>query len=136
MDVVILGCGRVGARTACILSGEDRVTVIDWHESAFERLGSAFTGETVLGNGIDIDILKGAEVGNADLFLALTEGDNRNLMAAQIAYGLGAKRSIARVYDPVRCRVYGTVTGIETVSPILYGAERLFDLVTASEEEA
>jgi trk system potassium uptake protein TrkA len=130
MDTVILGCGRVGARVAAVLSQSRSVAIIDWNEAAFERLGQDFAGQTLLGNGIDVDVLRVAGVESSDLFLALTEGDNRNLMAAQIAREIGAKRAIARVYDPVRCTVYGSDT-IETVSPTVKGAERLFDLVTA-----
>lgn len=132
MHVIVLGCGRVGAQVAGRLSPDHEVTVIDWRQSAFERLRPDFEGETILGNGIDVDVLKNAGVGRADLFFGLTEGDNRNLMAAQIARGLGAGRAIARVYDPVRCRVFSGM-GVETLSPTIMGAERLFDLAVQSE---
>jgi trk system potassium uptake protein len=134
MRIVVLVCGRVGARLAERMASAHEVTVIDWRESAFEQLPAHFAGETVVGNGIDVDALKACGVSGADVFFALTEGDNRNLMAAQIARGLGATRAIARVYDPVRCRVFSAM-GVETISPTILGAERLFDLVVAPEEE-
>lgn len=133
VNVIIVGCGRVGAGIAERLALNHLVTVIDWRESAFDRLSPDFNGETILGNGIDVDVLKAAGVAAADMLFAVTEGDNRNLMAAQIAKGLGASRAIARVYDPVRCRVFHSM-GVETVSPTVKGAERLYSLVVAGEE--
>jgi len=133
MRFVIVGCGRVGARLALELCQENEVTVVDWSRRSFDRLGDRFTGETTLGNGIDVDVLRSAGVQNADMFFALTDGDNRNLMAAQVAAQLGAPRVVARVYDPVRCNVFGDM-GIMTVSPTINGAERLFQMIEAGEE--
>lgn len=128
MESVIMGCGRVGALVAVRLSVSNHVTVIDWNGAAFERLPSGFGGETLVGNGIDVDVLRYAGVAEADLFLALSDGDNRNLMAAQIARQLGARRVIARVYDAVRSDIYASM-GVTTISPTVVGAQRLFDLV-------
>jgi len=135
VDTVILGCGRVGAMVASRLGRTDRVTVVDWNPRALERLPSAFSGQTVVGNGIDVEVLREAGVDSADLFLALTDGDNRNLMSAQIAARLGARRVVARVYDPVRSEIYSAM-GITTISPIIKGAERLFQLVVERTEGA
>ncbi len=129
MHVVILGCGRVGARVAAVLADKYDVSVVDWNAAAFDRLPAHFAGETVRGNGIDVDVLRSARVHQCDLFLALTDLDNRNLMAAQVASGLGAKRVIARVYDPVRADVFAAM-GVPTVCPTVSGARALFDLVT------
>lgn len=134
MDIVILGCGRVGARLATTLSARHDVTVIDWNAGSFDRLGEAFTGETVAGNGIDVDVLRSSGVATADVFLAVTEGDNRNLMAGQIARQLGAGRVLVRVYDPVRCEIFRRM-GLETLSPTVEGAQRLYEMVTAGGEE-
>jgi trk system potassium uptake protein TrkA len=129
MNVVILGCGRVGARIAGQLCARHAVTVVDWNSAAFERLGGSFSGETMVGNGIDVDVQRDAGVEEADYFVALTNGDNRNLMAGEIALQLGAKRVIARLYDPVRGDIFSDV-GIIVVSPTVRSAERLFELVT------
>src|SRR4051795_11602210 len=102
MFVVILGCGRVGAAIAASLDGAHDVTVIDWNARSFSRLPDTFSGDTILGNGIDIDLLRTAGVARADAFLAVTDGDNRNLMAAQVARQLGAHQAVARVYDAER----------------------------------
>jgi trk system potassium uptake protein TrkA len=133
VKVVVLGSGRVGARVAEVLSRSNDVTVIDRVASSFDRLGPDFAGETVIGNGIDIDLLRSAGVPAADYFLALTEDDDRNLMAAQIARQLGAAEVIARVYDPVRSHIFAAM-GLKTVSPSVSGAQRLFQLVVGEEE--
>jgi trk system potassium uptake protein TrkA len=133
MKAVIMGCGRVGARVADRLSGTHDVTVIDWNSDSFDRLGTEFTGETIVGNGIDVDVLKGAGVADADVFLALTDGDNRNLMSAQVARSLGAGRVIARVYDTTRSEVFNEM-GLVTFSPTINGARRLFNLVVGGRE--
>jgi trk system potassium uptake protein TrkA len=130
MHVAILGCGRVGARVANSLARQHDVTVIDWSSRAFDRLSADFGGQTVLGNGIDVDVLRSAGMESAALFFALTDLDNRNLMAAQVAKELGARCVIARVYDPVRADTFAAM-GIMTVCPTVKGAEALFDLVTA-----
>ena len=134
MEVVILGCGRVGARVANVLCESHSVTVVDWNSASFERLRSDFSGETILGNGIDVDVLRSAGIEHSDLFLALTDVDNRNLMAAEVANQLGVPRSIARVYDPERSQVFAEL-GITTVSPTIMGARRLFQLVVDPEGE-
>jgi|SRR5947209_12165624 len=132
MDLVILGCGRVGSRVANIADRRHHVTVIDWHGNAFERLHPDFSGDTVLGNGIDVDILRSAGAADARLFLAVTENDDSNLMAAQVARRLGAKRVVARIYDPVRAEVFEGM-GVTTVSPTINGAQALFKRVTDPE---
>jgi len=134
VHIVILGCGRVGARIANSLHATHRTTIIDWNVGAFDRLKPDFSGETFVGNGIDVDVLRLAGIGDADLFLALTDGDNRNLMAAQIAQRLGARKIIIRVYDPVRCGIYSGM-GMSTFSPTVSAAERLFQLVVGDGEE-
>lgn len=127
--VVIFGCGRVGARLARELSETHRIAVIDRAVGAFDRLGDNFAGDVIVGNGIDVDVLQRAGVAEADLFLALTNGDNRNLMAAQIATLLGARRAIVRVYDPVRAEIFRRA-GLFTISPTVQAARRLAALAS------
>jgi trk system potassium uptake protein len=134
MKAVIVGCGRVGAYVASELDSEHSVTVIDWTPSAFDRLSNDFNGETIVGNGIDMEVLKLGQAHDADVFMALTDSDNTNLTAAQIARAMGAERSIARVYDAERSEIYEEL-GLTPVSPTIYGAQRLFDLVVGKEED-
>jgi trk system potassium uptake protein TrkA len=116
VKIVIVGCGRVGASLA---ESYDRagheVIVLDQAVSAFERLPSSFGGDSVRGDGTDEDVLRRAGAEGADVFLALTEGDNRNVMAAQLANeALDVKRVIAKINDPVRATAYAEL-GIATL---------------------
>ncbi len=108
MKVIIVGCGRVGASlTELLLRGGHDVTVIDLDRAALGRLSQPFKGTTLMGNGTDMDVLRQAGVDKADAFLALTQGDNRNLMAAQVAKQIfGVKQVIAKVNDPIRAATY------------------------------
>ena len=108
MNVVIVGCGRTGAFLAELLDqGGDTVSIVDIERSAFSRLPSNFKGTPVLGSGTDMDILRQAGIESAAAFLALTQGDNRNLMAAQIAKKIfGVGQVFAKVNDPVRASTY------------------------------
>jgi trk system potassium uptake protein TrkA len=116
MRVIIVGCGRVGARVATELDQRgENVTVIDLSQRAFARLPQTFKGETVRGNGTDEDIMRGAGAEQADLVIALTEGDNRNALAAQLAkHRFGVPRVIAKVNDPLRGEAYRAL-GLETI---------------------
>src|SRR5712691_9067032 len=81
-----MGCGRVGARLATLLQGDGHeVLVLDMVAGAFSRLPGDFRGSTMVGNGIDTDTLRRAGIERADAFAACTQGDNRNIMASQIA---------------------------------------------------
>lgn len=116
MKTVIVGCGRVGAVLADSYdrAGHD-VVVLDPSTRAFDRLPSSFGGNAVRGDGTDEDTLRRAGAENADIFIALTEGDNRNVMAAQLAHeALGARRVIAKINDPVRAEAYADL-GIATI---------------------
>jgi trk system potassium uptake protein TrkA len=116
MRVIIVGCGRVGARVAAELDQRgEHVTVIDTTSRAFSRLPQTFKGETVRGNGTDEDVMRGAGADQADIVMALTEGDNRNALAAQLAkHRFGAPRVIAKINDPLRGEAYRAL-GIETI---------------------
>lgn len=116
MKIVIIGCGRVGASAADLYDrGGHEVIVLDSSTSAFDRLPSSFGGRAIRGDGTDEDVLRRAGAEGADIFLALTEGDNRNVMATQLAVeALGAKRVIAKINDPLRAAAYAEL-GIATV---------------------
>jgi trk system potassium uptake protein len=123
VKVVIMGCGRVGARVAETLSNDGHeVTIIDVRADAFRRLPSGFKGKRHVGNGIDSDVLARIGLGDADVFIAATQGDNRNVMATQMAKHIfGVPRTLCRVYDPIREEMYREL-GLETISPTIVGA--------------
>jgi len=118
MKVVIMGCGRVGAQLAGLLDADrHEVTVLDTDAYSFRRLSPTFGGTALIGNGIDEEALKRAGIEKADVFVALTQGDNRNVMATQIAKHIfNVPKAICRIYDPLRQELYNTL-GIETFSP-------------------
>ncbi len=116
MNVIILGCGRVGSTIARQLAQDQHnVTIIDITSDAFRRLGPKFTGKKIIGNGTDQYVLKRAGIERADAFLALTQGDNTNIMAAQIAREVfNISKVTTRIYDPIRAEAYREI-GIETL---------------------
>jgi trk system potassium uptake protein TrkA len=116
MKAVIIGCGRVGAGLADELDRAGwQVLIIDLASAAFDRLPSGFGGRALRGDGTDEDVLRAAGAEGADLFLALTEGDNRNVMAAQLGVeALGASQTVAKINDPVRAKAYAHL-GIATL---------------------
>lgn len=130
MRIVILGCGRVGAYLARMLAAEGhQVTVIDRNSAAFARLGSDFAGDLVVGTGIDEDVLRRAGIEQAEAFVAVTNGDNTNVMAAQLARDVfGVPRVICRIYDPLREEIYRGL-GLETICPTLWGATRIREIL-------
>jgi trk system potassium uptake protein TrkA len=116
VNVVIVGCGRVGSMLALDLdsAGHD-VTIVDERVAAFSRLGDGFNGNMVVGTGIDESVLRRAGIEKADCFAAVTNGDNRNIMAAQVAKVVfNVPRVITRIYDPIREETYREF-GLETI---------------------
>ncbi len=130
MKIVILGCGRVGARLATQLDAAgDEVTIIDRNQDSFVRLGTDYHGEMILGTGIDEDVLRKAGIERAQAFIAVTNGDNTNAMAAQIAkLVFNVPHVVARLYDPIRDETYQTL-GLETVSPTNIGVQRIMEMI-------
>ncbi len=118
MKVVIMGSGRVGAQLAGLLDAEGHaVTVLDNNAYSFRRLPPDFSGTALVGNGVDQEALKRAGIEEADAFVAVTQGDNRNVMAAQIAKHIfNVPRVICRIYDPLRQELY-QILGLEAISP-------------------
>ena len=116
MRAVIVGCGRVGAGLADTLArAGHEVTVVDLNSDAFNRLEPDFPGQAVRGDGTEEDVLRRLGTDGADYFFALTEGDNRNVLAAQLAAEtFGVKRVVAKINDPVRAEAYAML-GLATI---------------------
>jgi len=131
MRVVILGCGRVGSILAAELDKSGHaVGIVDTRNEAFQRfLPADFGGDAVLGNGIDEDILQKAGADQAEFFAALTDDDNVNIMATQVAkIVFKVPHVVCRIYDRERNETFRTL-GLETVAPIEVAASRIKDLV-------
>ncbi|MGB6522762.1 MAG: NAD-binding protein [Candidatus Cybelea sp.] len=128
MRYLIVGCGRVGSSLAKLLESDGHeVIVVDENAAAFKRLGPSFKGHVVVGTGIDYDVLKRAGAATADGFIAVTNGDNRNIMAALIAQRMfKIQRIVARIYDPPRGLMYRQL-GVQTVCPTTVGAKMIRD---------
>ena len=131
MKVVIMGCGRVGAWLARLLDADGhQITILDNDPYSFRRLNfprqpSEFKGTALVGNGTDQEALKRAGIKEADVFFALTQGDNRNVMACQIAKHIfNVPRVICRIYDPLRQEMYSDL-GLEAISPTVVFAQML-----------
>ena len=124
MRAVIVGCSRLGARLAMILDNRGfDVTVVDTDSLAFRRLPETYRGSTVIGTGIDEDVLLTAGIDRTDIFVACTNGDNRNIMASQLAQStFGVPQVLCRIYDPVRAESYRTL-GIDTICPTVEVAD-------------
>ena len=133
MYVIIVGCGRVGSELAKLLTGEgNNVVVIDKSQDSFERLGGTFNGLTLVGNGFDLNLLKQAGIEKADAFCAVTNGDNTNLISAQVAKKIfKVPKVIARVYDPQRAHIYAAL-GLDILSGTILFASMLRDKIIES----
>ena len=116
MRAVIVGCGRVGAGLAERLARTGHeVTIVDISSDAFARLEPDFPGQAVRADGTEEDVLRRLVTEGADYFFALTEGDNRNVLAAQLASEtFGVSHVVAKINDPVRAEAY-TMLGIATI---------------------
>jgi trk system potassium uptake protein TrkA len=138
VKVIIMGCGRVGAELAVMLGQEGHeVTVLDSDPAAFGPLGylpEEFRGIRMVGNGVDQDALRRAGIEQADAFVSATRGDNRNVMACQIAkHVFNVPRVVSRVFDPIREEMYRSL-GLRTINPTRIQARLLKEALEKEEE--
>lgn len=133
MYVIIAGCGRVGAELAKLLSGEGHdVVIIDKSRESFSRLGDTFNGLTMVGNGFDLALLKQVGIEKAEAFCAVTNGDNTNLISAQVAKKIfRVPKVFARVYDPQRAHIYAAL-GLDIISGTMLLSSMLRDKIIES----
>lgn len=133
MKIIIIGCGRVGSGLAKNLSlqGID-ISVIDNDPETFKLLGKTFKGKTFVGMGFDQKVLLEAGIEKADALAAVTTTDEINLVAARMAKTVYKVPSVAaRVYEPQKAKIYRRL-GIQTVSPVTLGIERLASMLAYS----
>ncbi|GCE11397.1 potassium channel family protein [Tengunoibacter tsumagoiensis] len=130
MKVIIIGCGRVGATLATQLDRAGHtVSVVDNNSDAFQRLDPKFRGDKIIGSGVDEEILRRAGAEGADAFAAVTNGDNRNIMASQIAKEIfHIQKVVCRIYDPLRESTFNEL-GLETICPTTIVSDMLLDVL-------
>ncbi len=128
MKVLIMGCGRTGAQLASMLDTRGhQVTILDINDYSFRRLSPDFKGTALVGDGTNDETLKKAGIESSDAFVAVTQGDNRNIMAAQIAKHIfKVPKVLLRIYDPLRRELYNDM-GLEAFSPTIIFAQLLED---------
>jgi trk system potassium uptake protein len=128
MKIVIMGCGRTGSKLAVMLDAEGhQITILDINDYSFRRLPVDFKGTALVGDGTNEETLKKAGIEDADAFVAVTQGDNRNILSAQIARHIfNVPKVLLRIYDPLRRELY-TSLGLEAFSPTIIFAQLLKD---------
>ncbi|GII83536.1 Trk system potassium uptake protein TrkA [Sphaerisporangium siamense] len=126
MHIVIMGCGRVGSTLAHILEDSGHsVAIIDRDPQAFRRLRPGFRGRRVTGIGFDRDVLEEAGIESAGAYVAVSSGDNSNIISARVAREtFGVDNVVARIYDPRRAEVYQRL-GIPTVATVRWTADQI-----------
>jgi trk system potassium uptake protein TrkA len=136
MRFIIMGCGRVGAELTVQLSkGGHDVTVIDKRAQAFDRLPPGFQANTVVGLGFDREVLEGAGIKEADGFVAVSSGDNSNIVSARIALEhYKVPKVIARIFDPQRAEIYERLN-IPTIASVRWATKQIQYLLFHGREE-
>jgi trk system potassium uptake protein len=119
VKALVIGCGRVGSSVALQLAEEGwDVTAVDEKEEALNRLGESWRGGFELGHGMDVDVLRRAGIEDADAVVIATDGDNTNLVIAQVATKRFDNQCVVvRVLDPARAKFYREHLGLWTVCP-------------------
>ncbi len=131
MKVIVMGCGRIGSQVSQLLSEQNHeVTIIDHDSNSEGRLGPNFKGHIIKGLGFDRNVLTQAKIEQVDAFVAASQSDNANIVAARIARNIfHVPRVVARLYDPRRAEIYQRL-GLTTISSTNWGAERIFQVLT------
>ncbi|HYG73258.1 MAG TPA: TrkA family potassium uptake protein [Actinomycetota bacterium] len=136
MRAIIMGCGRVGILlTQELVKGGHDIVVIDKNERAFDRLPPGFEARTLVGLGFDRDVLEEAGIKEADAFLAVSSGDNSNILSARVAREhYHVPKVIARIYDPMRAEIYERLN-IPTVSTTRWGVKQMILMLSHTRDE-
>jgi len=131
MNIIVIGCGRVGAELAYrLFKRGHQVTVIDYQSTSFANLPSDFRGRTIQGEALNQQVLHRAGIDKADGMALVTSSDSVNAVvahAAKVVYGL--KNIVVRNYDP-RWRSLYEHFGLQVVSSSSWGAQRIEELLS------
>jgi len=129
MNIIIVGCGRVGVELALALRQNHLVSIIDQNARSFDRLGLHFSGRTVQGHAMDRTVLERAGIETVNAVAAVTSSDNVNAIVARIAQDIyHVNRVVARIYNPRRAPIYEKLN-LQTVSSSSWGAHRIEQLL-------
>ncbi len=136
MKIIVVGCGRVGARLSAILSAKGHtVTIIDRDSEAFKKLSSSYKGKTLTGVGFDRALLKEAGIERADALAAVTSSDEINCVIARLASNVfKVPKVVARLYDQRKSDLYNRL-GVQTIDPATWGINRIVEIFTISSLE-
>jgi len=131
MNVIVSGCGRLGAQLGMLLDSEGyTITIIDSDIINFNRLEPDFRGTALIGDGTEEDFLRKAGIEQADVFVAVTESDNYNIMSAQLVKHIfNVPKVVCRIYDPHKSELYETL-GLDVLSSTCILAQVLKEKVT------
>jgi trk system potassium uptake protein TrkA len=137
MKVIVIGCGRVGASLAAHLAVQGHeVHVIDHSATARRLLPNGYAGDFIVGNGYSRQVLEGAGIDRADALIAVTSGDNTNIVSARVAKEVyRVPVVIARIYDPRRAEIYRDL-GIPTVASVRWTVQRIHEMLLHRHLEA
>ena len=137
MRFIIIGCGRMGAGLALVLSRRGHaITLIDKDRGAMEQLEPSFRAQTIVGTGFDQGVLLQAGIEHADGLAAVTDSDEANVVVARLArLVFHVPRVVARLYDPRKVEVYRRL-GVQIVAPVSWAISRFADLLSYSELDA
>ncbi len=126
MRVIIMGCGRVGSSLShTLLAGSHQVTVIDKKPAAFVKYPPGDGATEIVGLGFDRDVLESAGIKETDAFVAVSSGDNSNIVSARVALEhYHVPKVVARIYDPRRAEIYQRLN-IPTVATTTWGVKQI-----------
>ena len=135
MKAVVIGCGRVGSASAQALAAEGwDVSAVDEKEEALQRLGENWGGGFVVGHGMDVEVLRAAGVEDADAVIVATDGDNTNLVVAQVVQKrFDVPNVVVRILDPARAAFYDSL-GMRTICPTSRAIAALIEAVRSFSE--
>jgi trk/ktr system potassium uptake protein len=136
MNIIIMGCGRVGAElTVQLAKAGHKVAIVDKRKEAFDRLPPGFEAKTVVGVGFDRETLEEAGIKEAEAFIAVSSGDNSNILSARVAREhYHVPHVIARIYDPRRAEIYERLD-IPTVASVKWTAKQIMLMLFHAREE-
>ena len=134
MNALVIGCGRVGSNVALQLAEEGwDVTAVDEKEEALGRLGENWRGGFILGHGMDVDVLREAGIEDADAVIVATDGDNTNIVIAQVAMKRFDNQCVVvRILDPARADFYSSL-GLRVICPTKTAINDLLEAARACE---